>query len=159
MNKIGLITKVRNGVSKARMILDTKESGVEQITTKTQRVTLPRPFDAVLRMLGLLALCTAAAAEAISAFVLELRDAFWQIPLHPEEQSFYCATATLKGKRKYLGFRRAPQGSSSAPTLWGRVAALIMRLTQAIYDPAEAKLMCYVDDSLAALRAPSRCDR
>ena len=41
LNKIGLIIKVRGGVSKARMILDTKESGLKRITTKTQRVTLP----------------------------------------------------------------------------------------------------------------------
>ena len=98
LNKIGLIVKVRNGVSKARMILYTRESGVNKITTKTQRVTFPRLFDAVLRMLCILALCTAADADAISAVVLDFRDAFWQIPLHPEEPRFYCATAALGGK-------------------------------------------------------------
>lgn len=133
------------------MILGIKESGVKRIT-KTQRVTLPRLFDAVLRMLGLLALCTTTDKDAISAFVLDFHDAFWQIPLHPDEQRFYCATAPLNGKRKYQAFLRAPQGSSTAPTLWTRVAALIMRLTQAIYDPAEVNLMCYVNDPLAALR-------
>ena len=46
LNKIGLIIKVRNVVSKARM-MDAKESGVKKITMKTQRVALPRLFDAV----------------------------------------------------------------------------------------------------------------
>ena len=70
LNKIGLIIKVRNDVSKARMILDTKETGVKRIMTKTQTVAPPKIFDAVLRMLGLLALCTTADADTISAFVL-----------------------------------------------------------------------------------------
>ena len=88
----------------------------------------------------------------VGAFVLDFSGAFWQLPLCHLEQKIFCPTAGLKGKRKYLAFLRAPQGSSNAPTLWCRVAALIMRLTQAIYDPAEVNLMCYVDDPLAALR-------
>ena len=32
LNKLGLITKVRNGISKTRMILDTKESWVKHAT-------------------------------------------------------------------------------------------------------------------------------
>ena len=134
------------------MIRGAEDSGVKQIATETQRVTLPRLFDAVLRMLCLLALCTADDADAISAFVFDFRDAFWQIPLHPEEQRFYCATATLRGTRKYLAFLRAAQGISNAPTLWGRRAALVMRLTQALFDLAEVNLMWSVDDPLAALR-------
>ena len=41
LNKLGLIEKVRNGIMKARMILDTKQSGVKTITGQAQRVTLP----------------------------------------------------------------------------------------------------------------------
>ena len=51
LNKIGLIVKTRNGITKARMILDTKQSGVKRMTAKTERVTLPRLFDAILRLL------------------------------------------------------------------------------------------------------------
>ena len=102
LNKIGLIIKTRNGVTKARMILDTKESGVKKVASKTQRVTLPRLFDAVLRMLRLLALRTPDDADTTSSFVLDFRDTFWQIPSHPEEQRFYCATAVLKGERNVL---------------------------------------------------------
>ena len=54
--------------------------------------------------------------------------------------------------RKWIAFLRAPQGSSAAPTLWGRVAALLMRLTQSLFSPDELRLVCYVDDPFAAVR-------
>ena len=54
--------------------------------------------------------------------------------------------------RKWIAFLRTPQGSSAAPTLWGRVAALLMRLTQSLVDPDELRLVCYVDDPFAAIR-------
>ena len=34
LNKLGHIIKMRNGISKARMILDTKQSGVKRFTGK-----------------------------------------------------------------------------------------------------------------------------
>ena len=40
LNKLGLIVKTRNGITKARMILDTKQSGVKRITAQAQRVLL-----------------------------------------------------------------------------------------------------------------------
>ena len=68
LSKLGLIVKVRNGKAKARMILDTKASGIKYVTGKSQRVTLPRLFDAVLRLLCLLAMVSTA-GEEVSAFV------------------------------------------------------------------------------------------
>ena len=53
-NKLGLIVKTRNGITKARMILDTKQSGVKRITSQAQRVILQRLFDAILQILFLL---------------------------------------------------------------------------------------------------------
>ena len=52
----------------------------------------------------------------------------------------------------YISFQRAPQGSAAGPTLWGRLAAVVMRLTQSLFDPNAARLICYVDDPLAAIR-------
>ena len=112
LNKIGLIVKTRNGVTKVRTILDTKQSGVKKMTTKTERITLPRLFDAILRLL-----CPMAAVVspdvAVNAFVLDFSDASWQLPLRDDERKYFCATAKIKGKRKYLSFLRAPQGSTN----------------------------------------------
>ena len=81
LNKLGLITKIRNGVKKSRMILDTKESWVKHATWKTQRIILPRLFDAVLRLLALMALYfDEGTIPTVASFVLDFTDAFWQIP-------------------------------------------------------------------------------
>ena len=152
LNKLGLISKIRNGVKKSRMILDTKESWVKHATWKTQRIILPRLFDAVLRLLALMALYfDAGTIPTVASFVLDFTDAFWQMPLLPAEYRFYCATAKLKGVRQYIAFLRAAQGSTNGPTLWARVIALVARLTQSLFLADEVRLMCYVDDPLAAL--------
>ena len=54
LNKIDLIINTRNCIDKARIIVDTKQSGVKLITAKTQRVSLPRLFDVVSRMFFML---------------------------------------------------------------------------------------------------------
>jgi len=152
LSKLGLITKVRNGVSKSRMILDTKESWVKHATWKAQRVILPRLFDAVLRLLALMAISFQLGLPPnVESFVLDFTDAFWQIPLLPSEYRFYCATAQLKGMRTYIAFLRAAQGSTNGPTLWARVIALVARLTQSLFLADEVRLMCYVDDPLPAM--------
>ena len=152
LNKLGLITKTRNGITKSRMILDTKESWVKHATWKSQRVILPREFDAVLRLLALMAITfQLEQPPMVEAFVLDFTDAFWQIPLLASEYRFYCATAILRGKRAYIAFLRAAQGSSNGPTLWARVIGLVARLTQSLFSSDEVRLMCYVDDPLAAL--------
>ena len=90
--------------------------------------------------------------EEVDAFVLDFTDAFWQIPISPAEQKYFCAKGLINGKRKIIAFQRAAQGSSAAPTLWGRLAALVCRITQSLFKPDEVRLVCYVDDPLAALR-------
>ena len=129
LSKLGLIIKERNGVQKARMILDTKESGVGRLSGKYQRVILPRLFDAIIRLLFLMSCMEGEATHAVLAFVLDFTQAFWQIPIRPEERKYYCATAILRGKRRFLAYLRAAQGSAMAPLLFCRVISLVMCLT------------------------------
>ena len=77
-------------------------------------------------------------------------------PLRDDERTYFCATAKIKGKRKYLAFLPAAQGSTNAGLLWGRLAAVNMRLTQSLFLPSELSLMCYVDDPFAALLGTER---
>ena len=85
------------------------------------------------------------------AFVLDFSDAFWHIPIPPAEQTHFCATGFIDGHRKWIASQRAAQGSTAAPTLWGRLAALVMRLTQSLFEASKLRLVCYVDDPLAAV--------
>jgi len=156
LNKIGLVIKVKhdaagNPVEKARMILDTKESGVGALSGKHQRVMLPRLLDAVLRLLYLMSIAVLDPSKFITTFVLDYTQAFWQIPIAPEERKFFCATAKLRGKRRFLAFLRAAQGSKLAPLHWRRLIALVCCLTQSILPPEAASLLCYVDDPLAGI--------
>ena len=120
LNKIGLIEKIRNGKKKVRMILDTKQSDVKQITGKAQRVTLPRLFDAILQLLALMSLF----AGDVGAFVLDFTNAFWQVPINREEQRFFCATAlftTGRGKRK-KGYSNQKKQKVRKYIAWKRAA-------------------------------------
>ena len=65
LNKLGLIVKIRNGIKKARMILDTKASGVKAITTQAQRINLPRLFDSILQISVLLTFAAASTMTGI----------------------------------------------------------------------------------------------
>ena len=125
LNKFGVIEKVRNGVTRARIILGTKQSGVKHITGKFQRVMLPMLFGAVLRMLLLLPQITST-TDAISAFVFDYKEAFWQVPIRPDERQYFCTTAKLRGKRRWLAYLGAAQDSVNAPLLWARLAAFII---------------------------------
>ena len=114
LNKLGLIVKTRNGITKANMILDTRQSGANHVASQAQRVTPPRRFDAILQLLYLLTCMMAdtnerfRARQAVSALVLGFSDACWQIPISSSEQQFFCATGLIRGKRKWIAFLRAP---------------------------------------------------
>lgn len=139
----------RNGITKARMIPDAKESGVKWITAKTQRVILPRLLDAVLRVLFLLSCISSAMGWLLlrSSSTSATRSGISQVTTTSGSSS-----ALPKEKSQFLVFLRAAQGSANAPLLWARLAAFVMRLTQALFDPSEVNLTCYVDDPIAALR-------
>ena len=119
------------------------------MTAKSERVTLPRLFDAILRIFLLMATVTTPDV-AVDTVVLDFSDAYWQIPLRDDERTFCCTSAKIKEKRRYLAFLRVAQGSTNVGLLWGRLVAVNMRLTQSLFLPSELSLMCYVDDPLAA---------
>ena len=73
---------------------------------------MPRLFDAILRLLYLMAAVTTSDV-AVNAFVLDFPDAYWQLPLRDDEQNNFCATAKIRGKRKYLAFLRAPKAAQT----------------------------------------------
>ena len=91
------------------------------------------------------------ASQLLQAFVIDFTQAFWQVPIKPEERKYFCATAIFRGRRRYLVFLRAAQGSAMAPLLWCRIIACVCVLTQSLMNLEESSMLCYVDDPLAAL--------
>ena len=150
LNKIGLIVKSKNGKTKTRMILDTKVSNLKACSRKAQRVLLPRLLDAIVQGLENYSKCEQ--DESLDWFVLDFSEAFWQVPLEPSERRFFCCKLVIDGEDKYIVFLRTVQGSRGAPLSWARLAALIMRLTQGLFDPARVRLHCFVDDPISSIR-------
>ena len=154
LNKIGIISKQRMGKIKKRIILDTKASFVKQCSAKHQRVILPRILDAIMQATKRHSTCTE--DQSMEWFVLDFTEAFWQMPLSPQERRYYCAKLEIDGIEKFLVFLRTVQGSRGAPLSWARLAALVMRLTQSLFDIDKVSLHCFVDDPIAAIKGSAK---
>ena len=90
--------------------------------------------------------------ETIDWFVLDFSDAFGQVPLEPTERRFFCCNLRIDGSEQYIVFLPTVQGSRGAPLSWARLAAFVMRLTQALFDPDMVELHCFVHDPIASIR-------
>ena len=149
VSKFGQVIKEKSGEVKRRLILDARESGVTVCARKNQRIVLPSMNDLVFDALDLLA-----TKQECEHFILDIKDAFWTLPLVREERRFFIGR--LKGV--FYAFRRLAQGSRGAPLAWCRFFALIARLTQALFQSTEARFNVYVDDP-AAILAGTRANR
>ena len=57
---------------------------------------------------------------------------------------------------QYLISLRMVQGSRMAPLCWDRLAALLMRLTQSLFEPDRLRLACFLDDHTATIVSTKR---
>ena len=151
ISRVGVLEKVSAGVLKRGIIVDSAQSGVSKATTKPERVALPRLLDVVDNCLFQLSHCWSE-HYATELFVLDFTNAFFNVPLHEDQRKHFCIT--LRGKW-YL-FKVQAQGAGGSPLVWGRVAALVTRLTQSMYHPQEALLQTFVDDPIGCLTGSRR---
>ena len=146
-----VVVKTKEGRTKRRLILDLKRSGISARTAHTHRVVLPRISDLVRDILLLLA--DATAEEEVEIFVLDFKDAFWNVPLHPRERRHFVGAA---GGRLWA-YHRAAQGSRNGPLAWAGPASVLMRCTQGMLTgiadgTKRARTELYVDDPAAAIK-------
>ena len=73
--------------------------------------------------------------------VLDFKDAFKQVPVNTMERRFLAGHAA----GAWFSYASIMFGVMPGPLLWGRVAALLMRMTQAVATGA-GFIHCYVDD-------------
>ena len=126
--------------TKRRLILDCLRSGVNAHAKQPNRIVLPRLCDAVNSILEAMR----AAKSETALFVIDIADAFWQLPLAMQERRFFC----FKYKAKYVVFERLAQGSRNAPLAWCRFIGMISRITAAIMADDPFQLQTFVDDPL-----------
>ena len=124
-----IVTKIRDGKVKKRLMLDAKASGTSVAGSKLERVILPRLLDT--------------ARNTVEMLSRRRQDAFWLLPLAPDERKWF--TSRLRGK--YYAFLRNAQGSRNAPLGWACVAALLARLTQGMFSTDEVLMEVLTDDT------------
>ena len=138
-----VITKERNGKVKKRIILNLKRSKVSSSSVSSERVLLPRTLDNTWDLMDLMAERKKKGGD-IDIIIIDFKDAFWHLPVMEDEEPF------LVGKCRgcYFLFKRAAQGSRGAPLIWGRLVALLNRLTAQVHDVDSYRASIYVDDQL-----------
>ena len=88
-SKLALVRNEKDGVVKCRLILDCRMSGSNDAARKRERVLLPKCWDIVRDVMALRKGCKR--GESIFLFVLDFRDAFYMLPLLPNERQYFTA--------------------------------------------------------------------
>ncbi|CAE7036982.1 unnamed protein product [Symbiodinium sp. CCMP2592] len=178
VSKLGLILKEKDdGTLKRRIIIDLRRSGGNAKSALPERLTLPRPVDAV-RM----ATFQCEEEENLRAkyrrfgweeedwarewVVIDVSDAFMHLAVAEGELAHCMAPGRVRAESE--GGAQGGEGEATtdedvyifvallfgfrtAPLLWSRVAALLARLLQSCVQTAEGSHQVYLDDSLWAL--------
>ena len=144
--KLAVIVKERaDKTVKTRFVVDMLRSGVNGLIRVYERIVLPRGSDLVDSVVDLWEMSRKGAD--IELFVIDIVDALLNLRVVHEEQGHIIVT---DGEGNYYVCEGAPFGLTSAPLLWGRVAAWMGRVAQAIARPWELRSQIYVDDPVMA---------
>ena len=140
--KIAVIVKGE----KVRLIHDMRRNGTNAKVVFHERLVLPRLRDVVQGVMVLLE--NKANHEGIEFLTLDFRDAFKQLHVVASERP-YLAGAAMGG---FFSYRTVLFGVGSGPLVWCRVAAWVMRSTQAWLTSEHAQTNCFVDDPIISLK-------
>ena len=105
VSKFGLAVKVKNGKTKRRLSLDSKESEVTQCAKKNQRILPPTVISLVFDPLAIGH--KMAPGTNMEILVLDISDAFETLGPRPSERKFF--VGRLRGKFfVHIGLPKAP---------------------------------------------------
>ena len=147
ISKLALITTEKDGQLKHRLILDCRVSGTNSATTKWERIVLPTVGDVIADVMHLKQ--RSGKDQPVWFYVCDFTDAFYKVPLDPEEQRFFA----FQYKGKVFVYNRVAQGSLDGPSLYGRLSAFVGRCTQSLLDSDEARTQIYTDDPIISILA------
>ena len=114
LSRIGVIERIRNGMVRHRIVIDSKRSSVSSATRRLERTLLPRVLDVVYDALDVLAAHRAAnpgVPAELEFLIADFKDAFFIIPNAPSERRF----CVVKFRGIFYVFLRTTQGSRGAP--------------------------------------------
>ena len=117
LSRVGVIVKCKGNKTKVRLVHDLSRSGVNHLIRLPERIVLPRLSDIIDAARDLLA--QRSATQGVGLMVLDFKDAFKQLHVHPDEQRFLTG-AYSDG---CFAYSRVLFGVVTGPLVWGRVAA------------------------------------
>ncbi len=142
LTKLGCIQKEKpDGTLKTRLIVDMRRSGINGKMTIRQRVVLPRVTEVATSWQQLRAMYQ---GQPLTLAVIDFKDAFYTCRLNPQEKF-----AVVRGRKGYYILNVVAFGLACGPLLWGRTAAVMMRLASSMLP--ELRLQCFVDDPILVL--------
>ena len=156
VSKLFVQVQVKGDTVKNRVLMDCKRSLVSASSQKGERVFLPRTVDCIFDTLEVMRHSPGGPSGKDTEFlVLDIADAFWSIPLHPDERRYFVCHVD----NTYYVLMRTAQGSQAAPLCWSRVMAMSARMSQSTCPPQSLRSQVYVDDPiLSAQGQPSYRD-
>ena len=153
LTRLGCIQKPKPGGGvKTRLVVDCRRSGINGLMCIRQRVVLPRVSDVANDWATMMQEENNA---VVHLAVIDFRDAFYQCRLAPMERKHVVVKAS--GSVYYI-LEVVAFGLACGPLLWSRLAAALVRLSQAAcWDTA--RIQCYVDDPLLVVKGPNALAR
>ena len=143
LTKFGCVQKEKpDGTLKTRLIVDMRRSGINGKMTIRQRVVLPRVTEVATSWQQLRAMYQ---GQPLTLARIDFKDAFYTCRLNPQEKKF----AVVRGRKGYYILNVVAFGLACGPLLWGRTAAVMMRLASSMLP--ELRLQCFVDDPILVL--------
>jgi len=170
---LGCVSKAKaDGTWKHRVIQDLKANGVNLASSTPERQVLPTVFQHArdVALLGHLAEAAGGASD-VEVLVLDIKDAFMGVPLHPAEWPFNACGLdhTLRRDRaelydgepsegRFVVWAVLGFGGKPNPLVFARVVSFAARTGQALFKPTAdspgcaltglARLQVYVDDPI-----------
>ena len=143
LTKLACIIKMKGDLEKVRLVVDMRRSGINGMMQLFERVVLPRVSD-VAESLRHVLQDPRNFDKDLEFMIADFSDAFLTLKLHPDERQW----VVIKGPKGFYLVHAVCFGLACGPVLWGRVAAVAMRLGQAATHDTEGRSQCYVDDPL-----------
>ena len=150
ISRLGLIVKEKPEGTKRRIIIDLRRSGGNQKAVLPERLTLPRPRDAVATARDIYErrghFQRHEGEVSREMAVIDIQDAFMSLGVAPEELPHTLTPSLTDGE--YYCFCALLFGYKTAPLLWSRTAAMLARLQQSLLEGHEGQHLVYLDDGL-----------
>ena len=144
---IGFVVKQKLGAKKkVRLVHDLRRSLVNEQIACPERLILPRLRDVVSDILDLLE-CKEQ-HEHVLLVTLDFSDAFKHLQVRDSEKRFLAGQA----KGGFFVYNIVLFGVKTGPLVWGRMAALLSRSTQALFSDRCYRLQTFVDDPIIVVK-------